>query len=529
MQLHGKNMIGGSLSAEGTQTIAAVAPRTSETLSPVFFEATTGEVDRAVVLAAEAAESFAACSAEQVAGLLDGIAAEITALGDALIERAAQESGLSKDRLNGERARTLNQIRLFAEIVRDGSWVNAAIDTAMPERAPLPRPDIRRMLIPLGPVAVFGASNFPLAFSVAGGDTISALAAANPVIVKAHPAHPGTSELVARAIAQAVESAGMPGGIFSLLQGANPRVSIDLVTHPQVKAVGFTGSETAGRALFDAAARRAEPIPVYAEMGSVNPLFVLPGALRKDPEALAKGIFSSVNLGVGQFCTKPGLVVGMDDPQFRHLRELLAGMFSSAPVGTMLYSGIRDAFEKRLGAAAHISGVTDHASAQRQTTERTEVAPAMLATDAATWLHNEALQGEIFGPATVSISCGSRKELLQVARKMQGSLTATIHGTPEDLESYSDLVSVLRARVGRLIFNGYPTGVEVSHAMHHGGPYPATTDAKFTSVGAGAIYRFARPICYQDFPEPMLPLELQNSNPRQLWRTVNGRWMRDGL
>jgi alpha-ketoglutaric semialdehyde dehydrogenase len=529
MQLNGKNMIGSSLSAEGTQTIAGVSPHTGETLSPPFFEATTAEVNRAAVLAAEAAGAFSACSADQVAGLLERIAEAITALGDSLIEHAAQESGLSKDRLTGERARTLNQIRLFAEMVRDGSWVNAAIDTAMPERVPLPRPDIRRMLIPLGPVAVFGASNFPLAFSVAGGDTISALAAGNPVIVKAHPAHPGTSELVARAIARAIQSSAMPSGIFSLVQGASPRVSIDLVTHPQIKAVGFTGSQAAGRALFDAAARRPEPIPVYAEMGSVNPLFVLPGALAKSPEALAKDIFNSVNLGVGQFCTKPGLVIGMDGPQFERLRELLASMFTNAPPGTMLYAGIHNAFEKRLGTASNVSGVTAHASAQTRRIERTEAAPAMLATDAGTWLHNEALQGEIFGPATVSVACGSHKELLRVAEQIQGSLTATIHGTPGDLEKYSDLVAVLRAKAGRLIFNGYPTGVEVSHAMHHGGPYPATTDSKFTSVGATAIHRFARPICYQDFPEAILPPELQNANPRKIWRTVNGRWTRDGL
>jgi 2,5-dioxopentanoate dehydrogenase len=529
MRLHGKNMIGGNLSAEGTGTFSAFAPRTSETLSPPFFEATTAEVDRAAVLASEAAAAFAACSGEHVAGLLESIVQEIVALGDALIERAAQESGLSKDRLTGERTRTMHQIRLFAEIVRDGSWVDASIDTAMPERLPLPRPDIRRMLIALGPVAVFGASNFPLAFSVAGGDTISALAAGNPVIVKAHPAHPGTSELVAQAIARAIESNAMPSGLFSLLQGASPRVSIDVVTHPRIKAVGFTGSETAGRALYDAAARRAEPIPFYAEMGSVNPLFVLPGALAKGPEKLAQGIFNSVNLGVGQFCTKPGLVIGMDRPPFAQLRDLLADMFSNASPGTMLYSSIRDVFEKRLDTASNVFGVATHASAQRRNAERTEASAAIIATDAATWLQSEELQGEIFGPATVSVACGSPEELLRVAKHIQGSLTATIHGTTEDLEQYSDLVAALRVRAGRLIFNGYPTGVEVSHAMHHGGPYPATTDSKFTSVGAAAIYRFARPICYQDFPEAMLPPELQNANPRNLWRTVNGRLVREGL
>jgi alpha-ketoglutaric semialdehyde dehydrogenase len=529
MHLHGKNLIGSDLSADGTRTLSAFAPETGEALAPPFFEATTAEVDRAAVLAGEAAAAFAGCNAERIAGLLDSIAAEIVALDDALIERAVLESGLTKDRLTGERTRTLNQMRLFAEIVRAGSWVNASIDTAMPERVPLPRPDIRRMLIPMGPVAVFGASNFPLAFSVAGGDTISAFAAGNPVVVKAHPAHPGTSELVAQAIARAIESCALPSGLFSLLQGASPRVSIDLVTHPEIKAVGFTGSEAAGRALFDAAARRAQPIPVYAEMGSLNPLFVLPGALAKDAERLAKGIFNSVNLGVGQFCTKPGLVIGIDSPPFAHLRDLLADMFSNASPGTMLYSGIRGAFEKRLSAASNLSGVATYSSAKAGKAEGIKATPAMLATDAATWLQSDALQGEIFGPITVSVACDSHEELLRVAKHIQGSLTATIHGTPEDLGRHADLVAALRMRAGRLILNGYPTGVEVSHAMHHGGLYPATTDSKFTSVGAAAMYRFARPICYQDFPEPMLPPELQNANPRKLWRTVNGQFMRDGL
>jgi NADP-dependent aldehyde dehydrogenase len=418
---------------------------------------------------------------------------------------------------------------MFAELVRDGSWVQASIDTALPERVTLPRPDIRRMLIPVGPVAVFGASNFPLAFSVAGGDTISALAAGNPVIVKAHPAHPGTSELVAGAIVQAIKSAAIPSGIFSLLHGARSRVSIDLVTHPQIKAVGFTGSATAGRALFDAAARRPEPISVYAEMGSVNPLFVLPGALGRGPEGLASGIFHSVNLGVGQFCTKPGLVVGMDGPQLKQLRELLASMFSTACPGTMLYSGMRNVFEKRLATASNAPGVVAHVATQPRKAERTEATPAILATDAATWLSNEALREELFGPVTISVACGSHDELLRVAKQIQGSLTATIHGTPEDLEKYSDLITVLRMKAGRLIFNGYPTGVEVSHAMHHGGPFPATLDPKFTSVGTAAIYRFARPICYQDFPQTLLPSELQNDNPRKLWRTVNGRLTSEGL
>lgn len=531
MEIHGKNLIGSSLSAEGQRNIIARNPASGQELAPVFFEATTVEVDRAVHLAATAALPFSRCTPDKIAAFLLEIVEQISALGDALLECAVSESGLGLERLTGERARTLNQIRLFAELVRTGSWLQPYIDRALPDRKPLPRPDLRRTYIPIGPVAVFGASNFPLAFSVAGGDTVSALAGGNPVIVKGHPAHPGTSEMVATAIVKAVAASNVPEGVFSLLQGASPRVSIDLVTHPDLRAVGFTGSERAGRALYDAASRRPTPIPVYAEMGSVNPVFLLPSAAR-DAERIAKGFFGSFTLGVGQFCTKPGLLISESGPAFEAVRTKLADLVLNAPSGTMLYGGIRDAFRNRVGEAAeapNVTAVSPASVAVADTTGKVEASPHLLSIDGDAWLKNHQLHGEIFGPATIAVSSDSRAQLLEIANSLEGNLTATLHGTAEEFAEYSELIEILRNKVGRIIFNGYPTGVEVSYAMHHGGPYPATTDPKFTSVGATAIYRFVRPVCYQDCPDNLLPPELQNANPRGLWRTVDGHLTQDPL
>jgi NADP-dependent aldehyde dehydrogenase len=504
----------------------------------VFFEATSEETDQALRLAAEAFPAFRASSAETVSSLLESIAEEILALGDRLIERAAAESGLPKDRLTGERARTTNQLRLFAALVKEGSYVDARIDTALPDRKPVPRPDLRRMLIPIGPVVVFAASNFPLAFSVAGGDTASALAARNPVVVKAHPAHPGTSELVAGAVARAVRKAGLPEGVFSMLHATDPAASLALVRHAETKAVAFTGSLRAGRAIFDAASQRPDPIPAFVEMGSVNPVFILPGALEPSPDALAlgpdalgpspdalaRGLSGSVNLGAGQFCTCPGLIIGNDGAAFDALREKLAGLFREAAPGTMLYPGILTGYEEATGRAAAIPGVKQTRAAQTPDPAHTEASPMLFETDAATWLDNHQLKAEIFGPASVVVCCRSDADLLRVANALEGTLTATVFGTPDDLTGHRDLISVLETKAGRLIFNGFPTGVEVSPAMHHGGPWPATADPKFTSVGTAAILRFLRPVCYQNLPDAALPLELRNDNPRGIWRTVNGRF-----
>ncbi len=498
-------------------------------MEPSFREATEEEVNRALELADRAAVELRGFEAERIVDFLQAVREEISGIGDALIERADQETALGLDRLRGERERTLNQIKLFADIVKEGSWVDARIDTALPDRKPLARPDIRRMLQPIGPVAVFGASNFPLAFSVAGGDTVSAFAARNPVVVKAHPAHPGTSELVGNAIQRAVKARSMPEGTFSMLHSKAPEVSLALTRHPMTRAVGFTGSQRAGRALFDAAAQRPNPIPVYAEMGSVNPVFVLPDALKSKGPGIAEGLFRSVLLGVGQFCTSPGLVFAVENGSFREFREKLIEAFEQAPPGTMLNPAISKGYADKLKSVAGVNRVESHAAARASDPQRTEGQPGVLVTDSETWRQNKELHEEIFGPATVVVHCGSHAELLDAARTLEGSLTATIHGTAEELGNNAELIDILSRKAGRLIFNGFPTGVEVGYAMHHGGPYPSTTDEKFTSVGATAIYRFARPVCYQGFPENQLPAELQNANPRKIWRTIDGRLTRDPI
>jgi 2,5-dioxopentanoate dehydrogenase len=529
MQLHGKNIIGAQTSAAGQKTFFGFDPRQNRRLETPFYEATLEEVDRALELAEKAFSKFRAASAEDVAQFLRMIADEIVALGDDLIDTASAESGLGKDRLTGERARTVNQLRLFADLVRDGSYLDARIDVALPDRKPLPRPDMRRMLIPVGPVVVFAASNFPFAFSVAGGDTASALAARNPVVLKAHPAHPATSEMVARAVLLAVEKSGMPDGTFSLLHATDPAISLALVKHRAAKSVAFTGSERAGRAIFNAASQRPDPIPAFVEMGSINPVFVLPGALGKSADGVAQGLFGSINLGVGQFCTCPGVIVGKRDESFSRFQQKLAASFEKAEPGTMLYSKIREGYENAVARVGNIKGVSTHRTSHSASAERTEAPPVLFETDAETWLRSDALASEIFGPSAIVVACESDDDLLRIARGLPGTLTATIHGMSADLEQHRELVEVLETKAGRLIFNGFPTGVEVSHAMHHGGPYPATADTKFTSVGTAAILRFLRPVCYQNFPEEALPLELRDDNPRHIWRMVNGQLTQESV
>jgi NADP-dependent aldehyde dehydrogenase len=529
MTIQGQNIIGFSHSAEGQKTFHGFNPRAGMPLEPAFFEASANEVDRALELAADAAVVLRSLSAEKRAEFLLAVRAEILALADALVERAAQESGLDTGRLQGERDRTTNQLKLFADIVTEGSWVDARIDTPLADRKPLPRPDLRRMLRPIGPVAVFGASNFPLAFSVAGGDTAAALAAGNPVVVKGHPAHPGTSELVAGAIVKAVKAQGLPEGTFSLLNGTSPEVSLAVVRHPATRAVAFTGSERAGRALFNAAAGRREPIPVYAEMGSVNPLFVLPSAIDGKAEALAEGLFKSVTLGVGQFCTCPGLVFGVNSPNLETFVKKLTECFEQSMPGTMLNPGVAKGYAERFGSAAEVKSVAVHKAKRAAETQHTEGQPGLIVTDAATWLQNETLHEEIFGPATVVVGCDSAGEVLACAQKLAGTLTATIHGNADELAAHAELIDLLSRKAGRVLFNGFPTGVEVGYAMNHGGPYPATTDEKFTSVGSAAILRFARPVCYQNFPESLLPAELRNANPRGILRNIDGLVTRDAI
>ena len=530
MDLHGQNLIAGTRSAQGEHAFTATDPTTGETLTPRFHEATAEEIDQAAEAAAEAFQADQARTSEDRARLLEAVADEIEALSDALVERITAETALPEGRVKGERARTTGQLRLFAGVVREGSWVDARIDTAQPDREPLPKPDLRRMLIPLGPVAVFGASNFPLAFSVAGGDTASALAAGCPVIVKAHPAHPGTSELVAEAVSRAVEAAGFHPGTFSMVHGARPEVSLALVRHPRIQAVGFTGSLRAGRALFDAAAARPEPIPVFAEMGSVNPVFVLPSALEERGEAIAEGLAGSVTLGAGQFCTNPGVVVGLGGDALAGLADATGRRLAEMPTFTMLYENVRKGYVEGVEAVGATVGVEVAGRAESGGDGSATPAEAVVfTTDEATFLEEKRLREEIFGPSTIVVRCASKERLEAVARALEGSLTVTIHGTEEDLREYAGLVQILRQKAGRLLFNGFPTGVEVCPSMNHGGPYPATTDVRSTSVGTAAIYRFARPICYQDFPQEALPPELRNQNERGLMRMVDGTYTRDDV
>jgi alpha-ketoglutaric semialdehyde dehydrogenase len=515
---------------EARSVVRAKNPATGEPLEGDFFEATPGEIDAAARAAERAFEPYSALPAFRRAEFLRAVARQILAAAERLLDRARAETGLPAPRLESERARTVSQIFLFADWIEEGSWVAARIDRALPERKPQPRPDVRRMLVPIGPVAVFGASNFPLAFSVAGGDTVSALAAGCPVVVKAHPGHPGTSEIVAAAVRSAARETGMPEGVFTMVHGGTPEVGITLVTHPLIRAVGFTGSLNAGRTLFDAAALRPEPIPVFAEMGSSNPVFLLPGALAERADAIAAGFAASVTLGAGQFCTNPGLAVLLDAPASSAFLQALGDRLAQSPAGTMVHEGIKSAYDREFAEVTRVPGVSLAArGAGGGAHASTEAVAALLATDSRTYCDNPRLAGEIYGPATLAVRCESRPELIRFARNLRGHLTATVHGNERDLADYAELVAVLRRKAGRLVFNGFPTGVEVCHAMHHGGPYPATTDARETSVGTAAMHRFARPVCWQDFPQQALPEELRDPNPRGVWRLVDGSFTRDPI
>ena len=533
MPLHGQNIVGNVISCCGGTSFRGVNPATGAELEPDFFEAEQVEVDRAMELAEAAFDPFRHAAPAARAAFLDRIGDEIDLLGDALIDRAAAETGLPAARLTGERARTVNQLRMFARLLDEGSWVQARIDRAIPDRKPLPKPDLRRMLVPLGPVVAFAASNFPLAISVAGNDTASGLAAGCPVVVKAHPAHPGTSEMVAGTVVKAARETGMPEGVFSMLHARSHELGLALVRHPLTKAVGFTGSLRAGRALMDAAAARPEPIPVYAEMGSINPVFVLPGAAAERGRQIAEGLAASVTLGVGQFCTCPGLVVGLESDAQRQFVRAAAESFTAATTGTgpMLYAGIRDAYEGGVDAFARTPGVEVLArSPEGPGTGGFNGRAALLAAEAQTFLANPGLSHELFGPSALIVTGRSRQEMLDVARKLAGHLTATIHGTPDDLREFADLVAVLERKVGRLVFNGFPTGIEPCPAVHHGGPYPATSDAgRSTSIGTAAVERFTRPLCYQNWPQDALPPELRDENPRGIWRMIDGQPTKDAV
>ncbi|MFL1386071.1 aldehyde dehydrogenase (NADP(+)) [Pseudomonas tritici] len=520
MTLTGKMLIGQQLICGNREAIRAINPATNAALEPAYLGGDGEHVAQACALAWTAFDLYRETSLEARATFLESIASHIEALGDELIERAIAETGLPPARIQGERGRTCGQLRTFARTVRAGEWLDVRVDTAQPQRQPLPRPDLRQRHIALGPVAVFGASNFPLAFSVAGGDTASALAAGCPVVVKAHGAHPGTSELVGRAVAQAVKACGLPEGVFSLLYGSGREVGIALVTDPRIKAVGFTGSRSGGIALTQAAQARPEPIPVYAEMSSINPVYLFPAALAARGEALAQGFVSSLTQGAGQFCTNPGLVIGVQGPDLDRFIRRAADLLPNCAAQTMLTPGIFNAYASGVGA------LTEHAKVAATglaANGPNQGQAHLFVTQASDFLANEHLQAEVFGAASLIVACANHEDVRQVCEHLEGQLTATLHLDENDLPNAKALLPVLERKAGRLLVNGWPTGVEVCEAMVHGGPFPATSDSRSTSVGTAAIQRFLRPVCYQDFPDALLPGALQHGNPLLLRRLLDGQ------
>ena len=519
MQLTGKNLIGNALSADSAKTFKGHGGHSGTS----FHEATTAEVERAVMLANQAFQDFSRTSGAERATFLERVAHLIDEAKAELVATAMTESRLPEGRLMGETGRTTGQLKLFAALLREGSWVNAMIDTALPDRTPLPKPDVRQMQRPLGPVAVFGASNFPFAFSTAGGDTASALAAGCPVVCKAHPGHPATSELVASLIIRAASDTGMPEGLFSLLQGEGHEPGVALVTHPLIKAVGFTGSLGGGRALFDAAAKRKEPIPVYAEMGSVNPVFLLPEILGNQAAELGQKLAGSNLLGAGQFCTNPGVIVAIKSPAQEQFIAAFKTTLEAAAAENMLTDKVFSGYCNNLGKLAQLQGVEQLTG---DLTDKGNVAaiPHMFTVEAREFIRNPELQEEVFGPSSLHVLASNDTEMQQVADALKGQLTASVWGTEKDLKGNGKLIAALEGKAGRVIFNQPPTGVEVTHAMVHGGPYPATTDSRSTSVGTNAIYRFTRAVCYQNYHQSLLPDALRDANPLAITRKVNGQF-----
>ncbi len=530
MTITGKQLINGTWVAGEAGTYQAIDPATGSILSPSLSKASAAQVQQAVAAAEAASSAFRRSALDKRAGFLQACAAEIMALGDILVDRAMAETGLPRPRIEGERGRTCGQLNLFAETVLSGNFLDIRIDTALPERQPMPRADLRYMNQAIGPVVVFGASNFPLAFSVAGGDTAAAFAAGCPVLVKGHSSHPGTSELVAQAIDRAVKSSGMPAGVFSLLMGSGREVGAALVSAPEVKAVGFTGSFAGGMALVKLAGERPQPIPVFTEMSSLNPVILLPEALEAEAEKLAAAFVGSLNMGVGQFCTNPGLVLGIESSAFDRFSAAAARCLSQQPAGIMLNEGIRQAYTQGV---AHISsqpGVVKQAvGAEQEGKPGFCCQPTLMTVSAADFIANQDLTEEMFGPASLLVKCRDHAELLAAVKSLKGQLTGTIHTADGEMTAYAELVDVLSERVGRLLVNGFPTGVEVCHAMVHGGPFPATSDVRFTSVGTAAIQRFLRPICLQDYPKDLFLEPLQDGNPLNLWRLINGELTKDAL
>lgn len=523
MQLTGEQLIGHQVIRGKGRELLAINPADQHAIStPVFSCATEALVDQACELAEQAFDPFRATDPETRAQFLEAIADGIIELGSTLIERAHIETGLPIARLEGERGRTAGQLRLFATVLRQGRWQTATFDSALPDRQPLPRPDLRMCKIPLGPVVVFGASNFPLAFSVAGGDTASALAAGCPVIVKAHRAHLGTSELVGRVIQAASKRLELPEGTFSLVVGDGSDVGQQLVSHPAIKAVGFTGSRAGGLALMRAAAARPEPIPVYAEMSSINPVFLLPGALATRAGSIATSFVDALVMGAGQFCTNPGIVLAVEGPDLDAFLAQAGVHLSEKAAQTMLTPGIHSAYEQGISRISDEAGIEVVAAGQVHS-GMTQAQGRLYQTAFANVSANAGLLEEVFGPAAIVIRCQDVEEMLAFAQSIEGQLTATLHLENEDLTIAQRLVQAMEKKAGRILINGFPTGVEVCDTMVHGGTFPATSDSRTTSVGSTAIERFLRPVCYQNFPDILLPEALKQNNPLNVWRQVDGK------
>jgi 2,5-dioxopentanoate dehydrogenase len=505
-----------------TDQFQAIDASSRQPLAGEFAVATNEHVARACILADQAFEPYRTADLETRALFLEACAANIEKLGEELLSRAAAETGLARGRLETERGRTMSQLKLFAQVVRQGDWLGLRVDHAQVDRKPFPRSDLRQRRIPLGPVVVFGASNFPLAFSAGGGDVASALAAGCPVVVKAHPAHPGTSELVAGAIVDAARELALPPGVYSHLSGPGNELGAALVAHPSIQAVGFTGSRHGGLALIALAAQRQIPIPVYAEMSSVNPVVVLPAALKARGDVLAAAFVASLTLGTGQFCTNPGLVVLIDSPEADRFSGAAIAALAATPGTCMLTPGIHAAFERGVARLCSTPAVSQIGRG-RHDANRTAVG-ALFSVAAADFLKTGGLGDEVFGPSSLIVRCSGESELMSVLRKLEGQLTATLHLDQPDYALAKSLLPILERKAGRILVNGWPTGVEVAPAMVHGGPYPATSDARTTSVGTLAIDRFLRPVCYQDVPAALLPTELREDSTLRYQRMVDGTY-----
>ncbi|MFZ6025531.1 MAG: aldehyde dehydrogenase (NADP(+)) [Bacteroidota bacterium] len=527
--LHGHNVIGFDTTKKGTETFQSFSTLQGAVLPELFHIATDEEIEAAIEKAVAAFDIYSKTGFQQRVTFLEAIAEEILLIGDPLLERTNLETGLPLARLTGERDRTINQLKLFAALLREGSWADAVIDTALPDRKPLPRSDLRRLLQPVGPVVVFAASNFPFAFSTAGGDTASALASGCPVIVKGHSSHAGTNELMASAILAAARRTGMPDGVFSSLNGEGATLGQKLALEPAIKAIGFTGSYRAGMALYATVTqKRKEPIPLYAEMSSINPVVLLPETLASRTSETAAAIAGSMTLGVGQFCTNPGLLFVIKSRTADAFAESLVAVLSNTTTGTMLNKAICKSYYHDRGKTAEAKGVKQLYSGEDMSSSY-KASPALLSVSATDFIADASLQDEVFGPCSMLVVCDDKTQLDAALKTLHGQLTGSVFGNTEELTSFSSTIDILQQKVGRLIFNNVPTGVEVCYAMVHGGPFPSTTDARTTSVGTEAIRRFVRPVCYQDCPQNLLPVYLQNKNEAGIMRKVNGTYTREPI